>query len=233
MRLLLAGLSAALIAGAADAQENPYTAAGRYAFLEADYATAKQYLEPLAEAGDAEAQYWVGVMYSHGRGYSPVCGEAARWYERAAKQGHPEATFSLGFTLYRGSGSAGDGCVILPDRARAAPWLKRAAEMGAPRARYMIGHMYRVGDGVAQSEDEALKWLEKAANAGLSEAQFDLGVMHASAGNNADAYFWFFMLALKGYPGAWHNAEVLEAQLNTDEIYEAVRRAHVWSPTEQ
>ncbi len=53
MRLLLAVLSAALLAGAAEAQENPYAAAGRDAFLAADYTRAKRCFEPLAEAGAA------------------------------------------------------------------------------------------------------------------------------------------------------------------------------------
>jgi TPR repeat protein len=233
MRLLLAAILATVFAGAVEAQENPYTAAGRYAFLAGDYDIAKLYLEPRAEAGDAEAQYWVGVMYSHGRGYPPVCGQAIRWYERAAKQGHPEAAFSLGFMLYHGWGSRGDDCTILSDRARAAPWLKKAAELGVPRAQYLIGHMYRTGDGVPRNKSDAFKWLERAASTGLTEAQFDLGLLHTDAGNNSDAYFWFFLLTLKGYPGAWQNAEVLAAQMDTDEIYDAVRRARNWSPSEQ
>lgn len=233
MRLLLAAVLVAVFAGAVDAQEDPYTAAGRYAFLMADYDTAKRYLEPRADAGDAEAQYWVGVMFAHGRGQPRQCDQAIRWYERAARQGHPEATFSLGFMFHHGSGSISDGCLILADRARAAPWLKRAAELGAPRAQYMIGNMYRTGHGVRASQDDALKWLERAANAGLPEAQFDLGLLHADAGNNSDAYFWFFVLSLRGYPGAWDNAELLAAQMDSAEVYGAVRRARNWSPSER
>ncbi len=202
MRLLLAAILVAVSSGAVEAQENPYTAAGRHAFLKADYDTARLYLEPRAQAGDAEAQYWIGVMHAHGRGYPPLCGQAIRWYERAAKQGHPNATFSLGFTLYHGWGADPDGCIILSDRARAAPWLKKAAELGVPRAQYLIGHMYRNGAGVPVSQDDAFKWLERAANAGLPEAQFDLGLMHADAGNKSDAYFWWISRRLEQCGGA-------------------------------
>jgi len=233
MRLLLAAILVALSAGAVEAQEDPYTAAGRAAFLAADYDSARRYLEPRAEAGDAEAQYWVGVMFVHGRGYPLLCHEAIRWYERAATQGHPEATFSLGFALYHGRGTSKGECTLPSDPRRAAPWLQRAAKLGVPRAQYLIGHMYRNGNGVPPSEDAAFSWLQKAADAGLPEAQFDLGLMHANAGNNTDAYFWFFLLAKQGYPGAWTNADAVAKWMTTYEIYEAVRRAHSWSPAEQ
>jgi TPR repeat protein len=134
--------------------------------------------------------------------------------------------------LYHGWGSDPDGCRLLSNAQRAAPWLEKAAEMGVPRAQYLIGNMYRTGDGVPLSPEEAFKWLAKAANAGLSEAQFDLGLLLAGVGNQDEAYFWFFLLAESGYPGARQNADVVARNMEPGEIYQAERRAYYWSLTE-
>jgi TPR repeat protein len=41
---------------------------GRAAYERGDYATAIKKLRPLAEAGNAEAQFYLGAMYAEGRG---------------------------------------------------------------------------------------------------------------------------------------------------------------------
>ena len=225
--ILIAGLSGT--AGAAGAQD---VSAGRDAFLAADYAKARRILEPLADAGNAEALYWTGVMYSQGRGYVPDCREAAFRYEQAARQGHPEANFNLGFMLYYGVGASAADCELIPDREKAAEWLLLAAELGKPRAQFLVGRMYMTGDGLPRGMDDAFYWLEKAANAGLTEAQYDLGLLYAQVGNRARAYFWFRLLATRGYPGAAQNASMLAKNMDQAEIDEADRSARQWTPVE-
>lgn len=227
MRFLLAAILIAGLSGTARAQD---AAAGRDAFLATDYAKARRILEPLADAGDADALYWTGVMYSQGQGYALDCQEAAFRYEQAARQGHPEANFSLGFMLYFGSGASAADCELIPDREKAAEWLLRAAEMGKPRAQFMVGRMYMTGDGLPRGMDNAFDWLEKAAHAGIVEAQYDLGLLYAQVGNRARAYFWFRLLAARGYPGAAQNAARLAKNLDKAEIEEADRRARLWKP---
>lgn len=227
MRFLLAAILIAGLSGTAQAQD---AAAGRDAFLATDYAKARRILEPLADAGDADALYWTGVMYSQGQGYALDCQEAAFRYEQAARQGHPEANFSLGFMLYFGSGASAADCELIPDREKAAEWLLRAAEMGKPRAQFMVGRMYMTGDGLPRGMDNAFDWLEKAAHAGIVEAQYDLGLLYAQVGNRVRAYFWFRLLAARGYPGAAKNASLLAKNLDKAEIEEADRRARLWKP---
>ena len=41
-----------------------------------------------AEAGDANAQLLLGVMYDHGKGVLEDDKEAVKWYRKAAEQGH-------------------------------------------------------------------------------------------------------------------------------------------------
>ena len=53
-----------------------------------DYAAAAKELRPLAERGDAEAQYRTGLMFEHGAGYPKDQKQAVAWLTRAATQGH-------------------------------------------------------------------------------------------------------------------------------------------------
>src|SRR5437667_11032459 len=74
------------------------------AFNKGDHATAVRLWLELAERGDAEAQYRLGVAYDEGRGIAKDDVEAARWYRRAAEQGHGSAQGNLGVMYRRGRG---------------------------------------------------------------------------------------------------------------------------------
>ena len=53
-------------------------------------------MRALAEAGDAEAQNNLGLMYFNGRGVAQDDAEAVAWYRRAAEQGFANAQYNLG-----------------------------------------------------------------------------------------------------------------------------------------
>lgn len=69
-----------------------------------DFAEAYCIMRPLAEGGDADAQYNIGWMYMNGYGLRVNDGLALEWWQKAADQGHSDASFSIGM-LY----SLGDG----------------------------------------------------------------------------------------------------------------------------
>lgn len=48
-----------------------------------------------ANEGDMEAQFDLALCYQTGEGVGKDMGEAAKWYRRAAEQGHMEARFVL------------------------------------------------------------------------------------------------------------------------------------------
>ena len=56
-----------------------------------DFAAALHAVRPLAEQGDADAQYFLGKLYENGRGVRQNYAEAAKWYRKAAEQSHAEA----------------------------------------------------------------------------------------------------------------------------------------------
>src|SRR5262245_55290497 len=61
---------------------------GRRAFERGDGDLALEAWQPIAERGDAKAQYLVGLVRDEGRGTRRDAQEAARWYALAAEQGH-------------------------------------------------------------------------------------------------------------------------------------------------
>jgi TPR repeat protein len=77
---------------------------GMAAYTRGDYATALKKWRPLAEAGDATAQYNLGVMYAEGRGVPQDDEEAAKWFRLAAEQGNAGAQNNLGVMYANGHG---------------------------------------------------------------------------------------------------------------------------------
>lgn len=149
MRRLTAAAIAILalvFAGQAAAQSD--VSSGWKAYLASDYTTAWRALKPLAEVGDPRAQYYLGTMYNHGHGTSRDLRLAAEWYEKAARAGHRDAAFTLGFLLYSG------GEEHEPDLTAAAPWLDLAAQAGNGVAQSLFARLYR--EGTAVSLDQAL-----------------------------------------------------------------------------
>jgi hypothetical protein len=56
-----------------------------------DYATALREWEPLAKQGDADAQYYLGVMDANGQGVPQDYKTAVKWFKLAAEQGNAYA----------------------------------------------------------------------------------------------------------------------------------------------
>lgn len=65
--------------------------AGFDAAQKGDYATAFREWMPLADQGDAAAQYNLGIMYDNGQGVAQDYGAAVKWYRKAADQGDADA----------------------------------------------------------------------------------------------------------------------------------------------
>lgn len=114
---------------------------GNEAVRRGDYAVALAELQPLAERGNADAQYSLAGLYRDGRGVPRDDEQAAAWYLRAAEAGSWWAAFDLGM-LYWGQSRATGEKDGTPNDAlvRVHMWLGIAAatevvgcvEMGAP-----------------------------------------------------------------------------------------------------
>lgn len=128
---------------------------GTAAYHEKDYAKAAELWTPLAEKGDAAAQYYLGTLYAEGKGVKQNDATAFLWFERSAKQGNPDAQYNAGASYAEGTG-------VPKSDAEAAKWFQRAAEQGMVFAQVNLGLLYAAGNGVPQDNIEAFKWLDLA-----------------------------------------------------------------------
>jgi len=134
--------------------------AGIEAWQRADYGRAVAIWRPLAERGDADAQFNLGQAYRLGRGVPTDLAEAQDWLGRAAEQGHVDAQTTLGLLLF------GNG-----DHAGGIKWLGKAADKADPRAMLIYGTALFNGDGVPQDQALGYAFVSRAAAAGLEPAK--------------------------------------------------------------
>jgi uncharacterized protein len=146
----------------ADALQDANDAVGRK-----DYPTAVRLLEPLARAGNANAQLRLALLYYHGHGVRESDAAALQWFERAARQGLADAQYHLGNMYAYGLAPLAPDA----DAARlAAQWYFEAARQGHADAQYSLGILFLTGSGVEPSPAEAMRWIEKAAAQGHADA---------------------------------------------------------------
>lgn len=137
---------------------------GIAAFVRGDYATAAETLTPDAEAGDAEAQFYLGLMYASGLGVEQDYLKAIDWYRKAADQDMPQAQYQLG-QLYE------SGEVFERDYETAAELYRAAAQWGYAPAQTNLGSLYQRGLGVERDFMQAYFWLTLAVKRGYPEAR--------------------------------------------------------------
>ncbi|BBE90115.1 hypothetical protein CHBNII5_14130 [Haemophilus influenzae] len=100
---------------------------GLTAYEQSNYQTAFKLWLPLAEQGDANVQFNLGVMYAEGQGVKQDDFEAVKWYRKAAEQGDADAQLNLGAMYAIGRGVKQDGV-------EAVKWFRKAAEQGNAKA---------------------------------------------------------------------------------------------------
>ena len=130
---------------------------GNAAYQRGDITTALRLLRPLAEQGNAYAQFSLGVMYAKGQGVTQDYKEAMEWYRRSADQGFAIAQSNLGVMYANGQG-------VTQDYKAAVKWLRLAAEQSNANAQSNLGAMYAKGQGVTQDFLRAYMWLNLAAS---------------------------------------------------------------------
>lgn len=134
--------------------------AGIEAWQKAEYAKAVEIWRPLAEGGDADAQFNLGQAYRLGRGIPVNLSAAKIWFERAASQNHTEAETTLGLLLFQSG-----------DQAEGIKYLKRSADKGESRAMLIYGTALVNGDTVSQDPVTGYAYVSRAAAQGLDAAK--------------------------------------------------------------
>ncbi len=111
----------------------------------------------LAEQGDADAQFNMGVVYLRGIGVTQDYQAAFNWFKKSTEQKHALAQFSLGVMYLQGLG-------VTQDYKVAFNWFKKAAEQGGSEAQTVLSSMYEDGVGIPQDYTRAHMWWNIAAS---------------------------------------------------------------------
>ena len=132
-------------------------AEGMAAYERGNYSAAADLWRPIAENGDAEAQYLLGELYRLGQGVPEDDAIAGRWHLEAAENGHPRSMYYVALMYYRGRGAAWE-----KDYVRAYVWFTLAAEEGIGDATWWRDRLgAKISEREAAKAKELLADLEK------------------------------------------------------------------------
>jgi len=138
----------------------------------------------IAEAGDPEAEYWLGRIYQDGRLLPADKAKSDYWYRKAASQSYARAEFVLCSQQSEPDSMDSERCFL------------RAAESGVPEMQFWLGVAFdqHLWFGVTD-EVEALYWFRKSADGGDSDAQAELGRQYETGDgveqDFAQAAYWY------------------------------------------
>jgi len=199
---------------------------GVTAYWQDDFDTALQLWRPLAEHGNAAAQYNLGIMYENGRGVKRDYAEALRWYRKAVDQNYADAQINLG-TMY----ANGEG--VEQDTDEALRWYRKAAEQGAAIAQNLLG-VWHSSHPARTTQDfvEAHMWFSKAADQGHANAMFNLGSLYEEGlgvvRNFVQAYMWFEIAFSQGVKNSAKKRDAIAKNMTSAQIIEAQKLALKW-----
>jgi len=184
-----------------------------------------------AEAGDINAQFFVGSAYDSGKGAPRDGNEAVRWYRMAAERGHVEAQNSL-------------GSVFQAEKRyeEALPWYEKASAQGHALATNNLAYLYDLGLGVKQDRRKGFELYSRAADLGWAEAMWNIANMYG-AGQLGEkdlvaACIWAFRARKFAAP---HERQLLthlgrvipyfERSLSAEQLTSCREQSETWAPT--
>ncbi len=103
----------------------------------------------LAETGNANAQYNLGLWYYGDYWAYKDKEQAVKWWRKAAERGHAGAQCGLGWCYEKGEG-------VATDAAEAVKWYGKAAEQGLAEAKNALKGLSEKSDGVKTNTVEAV-----------------------------------------------------------------------------
>lgn len=175
----------------------------------------------LANKGNAEAQYHVGMMHNNGIGTPQDPKQAFEWFKKSTASGDPLGAYKLG-CYYAGQFTG----VVPTDLNEALKYKLVAAEAGYALAQHDVAVMYEKQG----NSDAALKWLKMAADQGYPSALFGLSMMY-SAGKatprDISSSYAYFKLSGVAPP---RNVNEMASTLSKPELAKGEELVSKWRP---
>jgi TPR repeat protein len=179
-------------------------------------------VEALADAGDAEAQFVLGLRTLPRRAVPGIPGFSGDWrqskqrLQQAAAQGQALAQCRLGRLAQKKNPRLTARC------------FAAAAQQGHSEALRQLGLLYLAGRGVDKNITEAVRLTRESALLGNGQARFMMGRLldegRVVSENKIEACQWFLLAAPKN-PAARKHAVRLNNELELEQFAEAVKLA--------
>ena len=169
----------------------PGLAEGIAAYDAGEFKKARKIIQPLAERGDATAQFILGDMYYEGQSVDQDYGAAIDWYTKAGKQGYAQALGALGYMANNGIGTPRD------DRKALCLFID-AARRGYANAQWNLARYYWKRRHWERYE----YWLTRAEKQGNPYAlgrQAEVWLLNPLEFDKTKAYLYLLVAARKGH----------------------------------
>ncbi len=188
-------------------------------YMKGEFSAARGIWQPLAEAGDAQAQAWLGSLYANGEGVKVDGREAFAWYLRSAEGGNAQAQANVGAFYFMAKG-------VAKNETEAARWFERAAEQGDANAQFNLAVLYTKGQGVKEDKAKAAALYKQAAERGHYPSQARLGHAYANGlgveKSRAQAFVWLSLAAQHGIGTALQELDALVKLMSIEEKQQAL-----------
>lgn len=199
--------------------------AGLEAYMAGAFDKAREIWLPLAEAGDTDAQAWIGSLHANGDGVEVDDGEAFKWYLRSAEGGNVQAQSNIGAMYAMGKG-------VPQDNEEAVRWFEKAAEQGDAHGQFNLAVLLTNGTGVEKNIEKAAEWYRAAAEGGHYPSQARLGQMYAAGQgverDRVQAYLWLSLAAQHGIGTALNALDSVVKHMSSEEKAEALNLFDQW-----
>ena len=155
----------------------------------------------IAQKGNPEAQYHVGMMLNNGYGVEKDPHQALQWFTKSANAGDPLGAYKLG--CYYG----GQYNVVPKDAGKSLKYKLIAAKAGYALAQHDVGIDYFRN----QQFDKAIYWWKLAAKQGFPMSLYNLSIIYWEGKvvpkDNTLAYAYFKLSQLAAYGRVNENAQ--------------------------
>ncbi|WP_321359693.1 sel1 repeat family protein [Pseudomonas extremaustralis] len=197
-------------------------------YKQSDWHDSQRLLQIAAEAGDRDAQYYLGEAIRLSKRYTT--NEARKWYEKAAEQGDLYAMLRLSnkddlcsylgtctektgkqwrkqaIKIARERAGKGDtqAMIVLFTANQGLGWLEKAAEAGDGFGQQLLASAYKGGGGwflIPGNREKAIeKWFKASAESGFPPGMYlYANFLYDHGGSKADVGYWLKKTAEAGH----------------------------------
>ena len=215
-----------------------------------DFKRAFKILSPIAENGNASAQFYMGSLYFNGLGVianeqeaEKLRSSAIKIFKEQAENKNKEAISKLGRIL--ADGSQVDDTNFLEEL----KWLKLASGNGCREASFMLGNIYNTGHKINDNNEsdffpiinkkEAFKWFKSSAEQGMAFGMINVAsFLRLGTGIEQDlkeAFKWYNIAVLSykkmvnyRFADVWKNEVIPGNKENIREIKRSLKSTEIF-----